>query len=217
LDTRVGVPATLLDLSDLNGRDVSAYTHIIFASGSYSSVDEETAESLKTWVQKGGVMIGQKSALRFFSQQKWIDNKIVSGSDINDAFSTKDLGFGDKRALAAKKLIAGSVYKANVDLSHPLMFGFESTTLPLFKTSNMIMKQSDNVFNEVATYTDKPLVAGYTADELQSMISETSAIVVKPIGRGVVIGFVDNIHFRGYWDGTNKLMSNSLFMSPLIN
>ena len=81
----------------------------------------------------------------------------------------------------------------------------------------MIMKQSDNVFNEVATYTDKPLVAGYTADELQSMISETSAIVVKPIGRGVVIGFVDNIHFRGYWDGTNKLMSNSLFMSPLIN
>jgi hypothetical protein len=217
LDTRVGVPATLLDLSDLNGRDVSAYTHIIFASGSYSSVDEETAEALKTWVQKGGVMIGQKSALRFFSQQKWIDNKIVSRGDINDAFSTKDLGFGDKRALAAKKLIAGSVYKANVDLSHPLMFGFESTTLPLFKTSNMIMKQSDNVFNEVATYTDKPLVAGYTADELQSMISETSAIVVKPIGRGVVIGFVDNIHFRGYWDGTNKLMSNSLFMSPLIN
>ncbi|WP_229333623.1 M14 family zinc carboxypeptidase [Glaciecola sp. MH2013] len=217
LDTRLGLPATLLDLSDLNGRDISDYTHLIFASGSYSSINEKTAESIKSWLQKGGVLIGQKSALRWFSKQEWIDNEVVDRSDIDDAFSTKGLAYGDKSALAAKKLIAGSVYRANVDLTHPLMFGFERDTLPLFKTSNMIVKQSDNPFNEVATYLKEPLVAGYTADELQTMISQTSAIVVKPIGRGAVIGFVDNIHFRGYWDGTNKLMSNSLYMSPLIN
>jgi hypothetical protein len=41
-------------------------------------------------------------------------------------------------------------------------------------------------------------------------------LTVKQQGRGVVIAFVDNIHFRGYWDGTNKLMANSIFMSSLL-
>ena len=79
------------------------------------------------------------------------------------------------------------------------------------------MKGANNPFNEVATYQEKPLVAGYTADELQKLIGKTTAIVVKPVGKGAVIGFVDNIHFRGYWDGTNKLMANSIYMAPLID
>jgi hypothetical protein len=216
-DTRLGLPATLLDLSDLNGRDISEYTHIVFASGAYSSVNDDTEAAMKEWVKKGGVLIGQKSALRWFSEKKWIDNEVLSRSKIDEAFNSEGLSFGDKDALAAKKLIAGSVYRANIDLTHPLMFGFEDNELPLFKTTNMVVKSSDESFNEVATYQQKPLVAGYTADELQSLIGNTSAIVVKPIGRGVVIGFVDNIHFRGYWDGTSKLMANGLYMSPLMN
>jgi hypothetical protein len=141
----------------------------------------------------------------------------LSKSSVDEAFNTDELAFGDKDALAAKKLIAGSVYRADVDLSHPLLFGYENNQLPMFKTNNMVIKKADNSFNEVATYQNKPLVAGYTADELQKLIGNTTAIVAKPVGEGVVIGFVDNIHFRGYWDGTSKLMANSLYMSPLIN
>jgi len=215
-DTRLGLPATLLDLSDLNDRDISEYTHIVFASGTYTSVNDDTAAGIKEWVKKGGTLIGQKSAVRWFSTKKWIDNEVIANSKVDEAFSTEGLGFGDKDALAAKKLIAGSVYRADVDLSHPLMFGYEDNDLPLFKTTNMVMKPSIDTFTEVATYQAKPLVAGYTADELQKLIGKTTAIVAKPIGKGVVIGFVDNIHFRGYWDGTSKLMANSLYMSPLI-
>lgn len=216
-DTRLGLPATLLDLSDLNDADITRYTHIVFASGSYSSVNDDTAAAMKEWVKKGGVLIGQKSAVRWFSNKKWIDNEVFSKTKIDEAFTTDGLEFGDKSALAAKKLIAGSVYRAEIDLSHPLMFGFEDSNLPLFKTTNMVVKASQNPFNEVATYQNKPLVAGYTADELQALIGNTTAIVAKPVGNGVVIGFVDNIHFRGYWDGTSKLMANGLYMSPLIN
>ena len=216
-DTRLGLPATLLDLSDLNGRDIAEYTHLVFASGTYSSVNDETASAIKEWVKKGGILIGQKSAVRWFSTKKWIDNEVLSKSKIDEAFKTDGLEFGDQSALAAKKLIAGSVYRADIDLSHPLMFGFEDKDLPLFKTTNMVVKTSDNPFNEVATYQASPLVAGYTADELQKLIGKTTAIVAKPVGKGVVIGFVDNIHFRGYWDGTSKLMANGLYMSPLID
>lgn len=51
---------------------------------------------------------------------------------------------------------------------------------------------------------------------MQKLISNTAAIVVNPQGKGRVIAFVDNVHFRGYWDGTNKLTANALYLSPLM-
>lgn len=215
-DISLGLPATLIDLSDLNRLDISKYTHIVFSSGTYSSVNDETEQTIKDWVQKGGVLIGQKTALRWFRKNSWIDNEILSTATINNAFISEGLSFDEKSALAAKKLVEGSVYLANIDLSHPLMFGYENNQLPLFKTNNMVMKKSGNLFDDVGVYQDKPLVAGYTADELQKLIGNTSAIVAKPMGSGVVIGFVDNVSFRGYWDGTSKLLANGLYMSPLI-
>ena len=216
LDTRLGVPVTIWDLSDLEGRDVDRYSHIIFASGRYNSVSDKTRNEIEMWVKKGGVLIGQKSAVSWFAKNGWIDHEPVSSDAINDAFSTKGLAFGDKSALAAKKLVAGAVYLSQIDLTHPMFFGFEKNTLPLFKTSNMVLGLSDNPFQDIAKYTSAPLVAGYSADEMQTLIGSTAAIVAVKKGQGVVVGFVDNVHFRGYWDGTNKLTANALYLAPLM-
>ena len=216
LDTRINLPATLWDLEDLNRWDIDRYSHIIFANGRYQSLSASTLEKIEDWVQKGGVLIGQKNAVSWFAQNEWIENKILSNDDIDKAFSTQGLTYGDRGALRAKKLIAGSVYKAKIDLSHPLFFGYENEELAFFKTSNIVMKTSNNPFENIAIYKEKPLVAGYTADELQELIGNTTALSVKKHGSGTVIAFVDNIHFRGYWDGTNKLMANSIFMSSLL-
>lgn len=216
LDTRVGIPSTLWDLSDLDSRDIDRYSHIIFAGGRYSNVSDAARDKLFNWVRKGGVLIGQKSAVRWFARNNWIDNKVLNRDDIDKAFSTSGLQYGDRQALAAKKLIAGSAYRARIDVSHPLFFGYEQDELPFFKTSNLVLKTSNDPFENIAIYKEKPLIAGYTADELQALIGNTSAVVVKKRGQGAVIGFVDNLNFRGYWDGTNKLMSNSIFMSSLL-
>ena len=82
-----------------------------------------------------------------------------------------------------------------------------------FKTTNMIVKSDNSVFTTPAVYQPQPLVAGFSAQELVKMISGSAAIVAQPLGQGVVIGFTDNIHFRGYWYGTDKLMSNALYHS----
>ena len=216
LDTRIGIPASLVDLSDLANLTLSSYTHIIFANGRYSSVGEDTESALTEWVKQGGTLIGQKNAVKWFSTNNWIANKVKSNDAIDDAFETEGLGFGDRQALAAKKLIAGAVYRTQVDLSHPLMFGYSKDRLPMFKTANTILQENDELFTQVAKYTAQPLVAGYSSDELQALVANSAAIVVKQNSKGRVIAFVDNIHFRGYWDGTNKLMANSLFMSPLM-
>ncbi|OFA31846.1 peptidase M14 [Glaciecola punicea] len=216
LDTSLGVPVTIWDLSDLGSRSVERYSHIIFASGRYDDLSDSLTKRLETWITEGGVLIGQKSAVTWFAKNDWINNETVSKDTVNAAFSTKALAFGDQDALAAKKLVAGAVYQSNIDLSHPLFFGFERNMLPLFKTDNMVLNVTDNPFEDIATYSSEPLMAGYSADEMQALIRNTAAIVAVKKGSGVVIGFVDNVHFRGYWDGTNKLTANALYLSGLM-
>ncbi|MGB3727576.1 MAG: M14 metallopeptidase family protein [Glaciecola sp.] len=216
LDTKVGVAATIWDLDDLSQRDLERYTHVIFASGRYNNVNERTISKIEDWLGNGGILVGQKSAVTWFSHNGWIDNKPVSRDALNAEFSTAGMKFSDQAALGAKKLVAGAVYESKIDLSHPMFFGFERDILPLFKTSNMVLQATDNPFEDIASYTDDPLMAGYSADEMQSLIKNTTAIVAVKRKRGVVIGFVDNVHFRGYWDGTNKLTANALYMTPLL-
>lgn len=216
LDTSVGLPASIWDMRDLGSNSLDRYTHIIFASGRYDSLNREVENKLSKWVKEGGVLIGQKTALRWFAENKWIDNEVVSEDAINAAFATEKLKFEDKQALAAKKLVAGAVYQSVIDTTHPLFFGFQRNTLPLFKTNNLVLEATDNPFEDLGLYTQEPLVAGYSADEMQKLISQTAAIVVNSMGRGKVIGFVDNVHFRGYWDGTNKLTANAIYMSELM-
>ncbi|MFT6268135.1 MAG: hypothetical protein ACJAVV_000940 [Alphaproteobacteria bacterium] len=216
LDTRLGVPATLWDLRDLDSRSLDRYSHIIFASGSYDNISDLLTKKIETWVKEGGVLIGQKSAVSWFAKNNWVENKLVSKEALDSAFPIKKLVFGDQNALAAKKLVAGAVYESKIDLTHPLFFGFERDMLPLFKTSNMVLNITDNPFEDVAKYSAEPLMAGYSADEMQELIRNTAAIVAVKKGRGSVIGFVDNVHFRGYWDGTNKLTANALYLSDLM-
>lgn len=216
LDVRVGLPSTLIDTFDLETIDLSKYTHVIFASGDYSMVTKAAFGRVNDWVKKGGVLIGQRAALLWFEQYDWLGQESLSETAMNKPFETDGLQYGDRQALASKKRVAGAVFEAKIDLTHPLFFGFEEATLPMFKTHHAVLQRAKDVFNDVATYTNSPLLGGYASDEMQKLIADTTAVGIKPVEKGLVISFVDNIHHRGYWDGTNKLTSNALFMHPLM-
>ncbi|MEW9797764.1 M14 metallopeptidase family protein [Alteromonas sp. CYL-A6] len=216
LDTRVGVPASLVEKHRLGRVNLSDYTHIILSSGRYNDLSDEVTDALSAWVKAGGVLIGQKSALRLFSEKGWLDIDIADRDTIDSAFDTSTMRYEDRDDLYARKLVAGSVYEASIDTSHPLFFGYQSDTLPMFKTSNMIVTSNNSPFTTVARYTPTPLMAGYSAPELQKLIGDTTAVVAERKGRGVVIGFTDNTQFRGYWYGTSKLMANAIYQSALI-
>ena len=216
-DTRVGIPITLIDQEELASVNLSEFSHIVAASGRYREWDERANTSVGQWIENGGTLIGQKSAIRWFESQDWLDASILRTRDIDAQFTEDELAYADADKLASKKRISGSAYKATVDLSHPLFFGLENNTLPLFKTSNMIVEHTGSPFDTLAVYDDSPLAGGYTSKELTEMISGSAAVIVQRKGRGRVISFVDNVNFRGYWYGTSKLMGNAIFMSNLMD
>lgn len=216
LDSQVGMPVTLVDQSHLDNVALHDYTHVVFVGGRYE-LPEGVDETFTDWVRAGGTLVGQTSALRLFARHNWLDIKLSSRQDVADLFSEKNLTFADRAAHNAQQLVAGAVYQASIDTSHPLFYGYDEAQLNLFKTSNMMAFSKASPTVVAARYTDSPLVAGFSADAVANEIAGSVAIMAKPLGRGRVIGFTDDPQFRGFWYGTNKLMSNALFMAEAIN
>ena len=215
-DTRVGLPVSIVEQSKLGSALNPSYTHIIFASGRYT-LPNGVKEDILQWVKQGGVLIGQKSALKYFSANNWLNIDIMSKEEIDVRFDESNLSYSDKSSLYARKLVAGAAYEASIDTSHPLFFGYEHARLPMFKTSNMVIKNDYSPFTTPAVYTKSPLMAGFSDDKMVDLIAESPAVVTEQHGNGVVIGFVDNTQFRGYWYGTNKMLSNAIYQSYILH
>lgn len=217
LDTRVGMPVSIVEMHRLGNIDWSDYTHAVWVNGRYTNIPEAVTKKITRWVNEGGVLIGQKAAAKWFSDKEWLKASFLKSEDISSAFSTDTLMFEDKEAYEAKQRIAGAVFQTDLDSSHPIAFGFTTSQLPVFRNSDMVMQLPAKPFVTVAQYTKLPLLAGYTSDELQELISDSAAIVAHRMGKGRVIGFTANPNFRGYWYGTSRLLSNAIFMSDFIN
>jgi hypothetical protein len=220
-DTRLKMPVAVVDQDRISSANIADFTHIVFASGSYRSLSDSDIKALKSWVRDGGIAIGTKRGAAFLAQQGLLEASVLDSDAIDNEFSEADLHFADQDAHHAQKLVAGATYQALVDTTHPIMFGVvdqakPNALLPMFKTNNMVLKAVDKPFISVAKYSMEPLLGGYSAEAMQELIAQSSAIVAHPYGRGQVIGFTDNVNFRGYWRGTEKLMANAVFMAKLI-
>jgi hypothetical protein len=211
------MPVSVTDLDQLGKLSLDSYTHMIWVQGTYKSVPAKTVSKIEDWLNTGGVLIGQKSAANWFSDKKWLKADFKSNSDIKAAFETTGLTYKDQEALKAKQRIAGAVFETQLDISHPLAFGFTSTKLPMFRNSALVMQQPDKPFVTAASYVKSPLMAGYTAEELQKILGGSAAVVSHNFGKGKVIGFATNVNFRGVWYGTSRLMSNAIFMAGFID
>jgi hypothetical protein len=217
LDQHVDMPVSITDLDQLGKLSLDSYTHMIWVEGTYKAVPDKTVRKIEGWLNSGGILIGQKSAANWFSDQNWLKASFKSANEIKLAFETTGLAYKDQDALKAKQRIAGAVFETQLDISHPLAFGYKSTTLPMFRNSALVMRQPDKPFVTVARYSKSPLLAGYTAEELHKQIAGSAAIVSHSFGKGKVIGFATNVNFRGVWYGTSRLMSNAIFMAGFIN
>lgn len=217
LDVYVGVAPSIIELDQIGKIPLRRYTHIIAVNGYYDSLSDGDINALSNWIEQGGVFIAQKRAAKWIAEQDWLNAKFKDKETIDSAFKTMDLQYGDRESLAGKKRIAGAVFNTDVDLSHPLLFGFEHPELPVFRNSSVIMRRPTKPFISAINYQKIPLLAGYTSDEMESLLSDTSMAVAHKKGEGRVIAFTDNVSFRGYWWGTRRLLTNAIYLSQFIN
>lgn len=217
LDRHVSIPVSMIDTDRFNRVDLERYTHILLVDGSYRTLDDRSVSRLRDWVRAGGTVIGQQGGAKWLAEQKLLAAKFVEGAAFDEKFDSSALSYADRDSYYGKRRVAGAIFGAELDLSHPLAFGFPRTKLPIFKDSLNAMEIPESPFITVARYQEEPLLSGYAAKENREVMSEKAAIVAHRYGSGRVVGFADDMNFRAFFWGTAKLLSNAIFLSPAID
>jgi hypothetical protein len=213
-DTKIGMPITKVSTNQFPLLRLQDYTTLILVSGNYTPLGEAGISKIKAWVQQGGSLILVRNAVTWAIQAKLIDEQIRKPDDKKK--ENQRIDFVAARDHQGSRAIGGSIYMADLDISHPLGFGYTSRNLPVWRNHTNFLEPSKNPFSTVAKYTANPRLSGYIHPQNLEKIRNSPSLIVSSVGQGRAILFIDDPNFRGYWYGTNKLFINALFFGPQI-
>ncbi|MCD6346479.1 MAG: hypothetical protein J7L96_03565 [Bacteroidales bacterium] len=209
-DTRFMIMVTLGDVGRFNSLDLSRYNTLIMPGGSYSEIDSRGTEKLKNWIREGGKVIALKSANSFLKSSGIIKYSLKPAGKYKKA-DGKFLPFSRRRKDNVGRSIPGSIFKAHLDLSHPLGYGYNSPEISIFKNSTGFIAPSANPYGNPLYFTKDPLQSGYINEQNLKGLRESIVVLPNSFGRGKVISFFDDPTFRAYFAGEHKLLLNALF------
>jgi len=216
-DQVLAAPLSIIEHQRLNKVALSDYSHIILVDGNYKLLSQAVQQKLEHWLKSGGTIIAQKRAAKWLNEIELLSAHFASKSQLSALFDTDGLQYQDKEKLAGKQRIAGAIFEADLDLSHPLAYGYNKVMLPMFKNSTVIMDYPNKPFIAAAKYTATPLMSGYTDKALENRIAHNTPVIAHNYGRGKIIASSENLAFRGYWLATAKLLANALYFDHTIN
>lgn len=216
LDTRFQIPVTLLPTSVFNSTNINRYNTIIFPEGSYGSINDAAKEKLKAWTQAGGLVIGFESAVSWLTTAGLAKFETKKEEDAKKE-NAKQKPYADIEENRGAQETSGAIFEADADLTNPLMYGYTNSKIALFKPNNIFMQKATGAYANPLTYGNSPLLSGYISKPNYTKLKNSSCLGVSALGRGRVIGFTENLAFRAFWFGTNKMVMNAIFYGPLLS
>ena len=210
LDTRYQIPTTKLDYNTLSKIDLNKYNTLIFVNGSYSN--NKTIDKLKSWVENGGNLIGFRNASKWLSKNNFLKIKFIENKPL-----PKNVKFVDKNKFYGAQLTSGAIFNVELDLSHPINYGYYKKDLSIFRNTNIYIENDEIGFNNPIKYSkENTLISGYISKYNMKSIINSRPFVNHKLKKGNVNIFTENTNFRAFWYGTNKLMMNAIFFAKIM-
>lgn len=224
MDQRLGLPVSLIEKSSFQRMDLERYTHVILVQG--AALGESDSARLKTWVRGGGVLVATKgsatwAAESFLSkaddeQEEAEEKDEDKDGEAEEEPSESKPSYADYDKLRAEQSISGTIFATELDLSHPICFGYVREGLAVFRNSTRVLPEGNDPFATPVRYLEEPLISGFASEENVEEIAGSPAVRAERLGSGVVVCLVDNPNFRGVWYGTNKLFANAIYFALAI-
>ena len=213
LDVDTPLPHTNLSVESLRNTDLSKYGVIVLPDGDYGDRFGKNAEKLKSWLNGGGTLVVIKGASSFLREKDVEISKLKpweapkkKDDDKDKSPSTPEL-YNDYR-------VPGATFRTVMNDRSYLTFGVPRSPNVLIEGSAAFLPVSHAVDNIVTITKEKPLVAGVAWNESIDRLKGSIYLVSEPYGRGQVITFADEPHFRLFWRGTLPLFLNAVLYSP---
>jgi hypothetical protein len=213
LDVDTPIPHSVLSTESIAGLDLHKYEVLVFPDGNYASrLGKRGLEKIKQWVNEGGTIVAVKGASAFLREKDVEISKLKlweppkKKDDDKDAPATTER-YNDYR-------IPGSAFRTSMNDRSYLTFGVPRSPAVLVEGSNAFLPLPKRVDNILTIDAKEPLVSGVAWDESLERIKGSVYVVSEPSGRGQVITFADDPHFRLFWRGTLPIFLNAVLYSP---
>lgn len=211
LDTRYGLTPLLIDVERFGRLDISKYNVVILADGNFGQL---SVEKLRAFLNGGGTLIATGASLR------WLKTAGLAALNFRNNPDTPEQGrrpYGgldeDRRA----RRLSGAIFNLELDLTHPLCYGYTRPQLPFFQADTIFVETAKNPYATPAVFSTQPLLAGYLHKQQEKLVPGAAAVLVAGSGSGRIVCFSGNPNFRAFWYGTNRLFANAVFFGGVIS
>jgi hypothetical protein len=212
-DQELKYPVSMINGSDLGNVDWTQLDVLVLPNGySYGRIlTDRTLTALRDWVRGGGKLIALERAAGALVGKEGFDLKEKDDkTDKPKKAPTDSLKiYADRERVAVSDETPGSIYRLNLDATHPLGFGLSGGYFALVQEAHNydILKDGWNV----GYLKDSNLVAGFAGKNAKEKLKQTLAVGVQELGRGQVIYLADDPLFRGFWYSGKLLFGNAVF------
>lgn len=220
LDQRIHMPVTKVDVNDIGRVDWDRYDVLVLVSGSLGYLQPQLDE-LRRWIRGGGTLVALRGAAAWAARNELTPNVEppmvgrAPGEEIEEPQAER-IDYERAGELRGAQAIGGSIWETDLDITHPIGFGYTRRSLAVWRDHANFFPLPDNPYITVARLTDDPHLSGYVSDENHERLPGSPSVVADQLGSGSVILLIDNPNFRGYWRGTNRLFLNALFFGDHV-
>ena len=212
-ETQLKYPLTSIDTYNFSGNSLQNFDILIMPGGFYGRVlNENRSKELKDWIRGGGKVIAMDRALSSFAGKDGFSlkrNKTDKGDEKNEEKGNL-VPYDQRERESVKNFITGSIYKVQIDPSHPMAFGYDDTYFSL-KLGSSSYQFLENGYNVGYIKGDAESVAGFSGEDAKAKLKNSLVFGESRMGRGSVIYMVDNVLFRSFWENGKLFLANSLF------
>jgi hypothetical protein len=214
-ERELNYPVTLINLNDATRADWKNIDVVIMPAGNYRFLNDKTsAETFKDWINQGGRVIALENAVLQLSKMDWAIIKSKKADDSTDKDKKDDYDalkkFEDREREDIPSSTPGSIFKVELDNSHPLAFGYPKYYYTL--------KQDDSIYEfmkegwNVGVIKKDNQVSGFVGSRLKNKLKDGLLFGVQHLGRGEIVYFTENVMFRNFWENGKLMLCNAVFL-----
>jgi len=212
-DEIIDYPVSLINVSDFNRVRWNDYNVIILPSGFYNFLsDKNSADKLREWISNGGKLIAMENAVSQLARLDWAIKvkKTDDTSDKKNDYNALKV-YEEREKDYLTRNIPGSIFKVELDNTHPLAFGYPDYYYTLKQDDNMFEFIKEDGWNVGVIKKDNQ-VSGFVGAALKEKLKDGILFGVQGIGGGNVVYLADNVLFRSFWENGKLLFCNALFL-----
>ncbi len=209
LDRQYEIPVTVLRVSSVADTRLDRFNVLVVPSASGKALSEalgeDGVERIKNWVADGGTLITIGAATDFAREVE-----LISLRSWYDVEENKEEQHFD---------VPGAIFNVTLNEHHWLASGYAAGPPVLVDSDRIYLAPEGPPSSRkrvVASYGGSGGIklSGHAWDESLERLENAVFVYEERIERGRVIAFAEDVNFRAYWRGANRLFLNAVVLGP---